>query len=315
MITNTHRKQRSKTSGFSLVEMLSVVGVIGVISAIAIPSVTNTNDASRLAATKRNAQNVVSVYQSAQSAGLIFLDDSGDLEKTVRKVVEGGLVPDGVFEGTFFGLPELSEADIKLAMEYIDFRNNGLEYFSQGVDENERVSIEAPDPVVAGGNAPLPPVAVADPTEVFEPLVVPPPTGTGATSSIAVPGSNSSTQTFNVADPSKQGDTETLIQSIDSSSAPIYYTPPSANENKNGNQSSITPQPSVSRGTTVADRNQTAAGNNRNGRTQAQRGWYNRQNWNRGQNTRNNRYQLSTPSFYTAPSRSNRSGGNSRWWR
>ncbi len=111
--------------------MLSVVGIIGVISAIAIPNFSGTRGASQEAVAKRNAQNIASVYESAENAGLFFRSGT-DLLATISNVVSGGIVQDGAFEGTFFGLSSLSDAEQLAASQYLVLEGERLRYSPEG---------------------------------------------------------------------------------------------------------------------------------------------------------------------------------------
>lgn len=116
-------KKKAK-GGFSLVEMLVVIAVIGIIAAIAVPNIGRINESAKDAAARRNAQNVASVYASAQAAGL---DLSGDNKKdTILKVIAGDKVTEeGPFKDTFFGVPGLNKTDAvddtKGAAKYLTF--------------------------------------------------------------------------------------------------------------------------------------------------------------------------------------------------
>jgi prepilin-type N-terminal cleavage/methylation domain-containing protein len=55
--------------GFSLVELLVVIAVIGVIAAIAIPAMSGIFGQSEATRTQRNAQSIVSTFNSARAAG------------------------------------------------------------------------------------------------------------------------------------------------------------------------------------------------------------------------------------------------------
>jgi prepilin-type N-terminal cleavage/methylation domain-containing protein len=107
--------------GFSLVEMLVVIAVIGIIAAIAVPTIGKINDSAEEAKDRRNAQSLASVFATAQTAGLNFYVDA-DPTGTVDLIIAGDTVTDaGPFLGTFFGVPNLSDADRDAAMTYLIF--------------------------------------------------------------------------------------------------------------------------------------------------------------------------------------------------
>ncbi len=119
-----------KQAAFSLVEMLSVIAVIGIISAIAVPGVSRINDSAREATAKRNAQNIASIYASAQAAGLSFNVGNGDVLQTIQQVIAGGTASGGVFDGAYFGLPGLSESEQLACLPYLSFQGTSLIYQS-----------------------------------------------------------------------------------------------------------------------------------------------------------------------------------------
>ena len=75
---NTARLDSIQGAGFSIVEMLIVIAVIGIISAIAIPGISDISKRAKDANIRRNAQNLNSIYASAQSAGYDFAYEDGD---------------------------------------------------------------------------------------------------------------------------------------------------------------------------------------------------------------------------------------------
>ena len=117
-------------SGFSLVELIMSVAVLGILVSLAIMTmpyiygaVTETHD-------QRNAQELVTVYESAQAAGLNFAGP--DLDTTVHNIVNGGTPTDGAFRGQTFMLNGLTAQDMAGAETYLSFANGALTYNSAG---------------------------------------------------------------------------------------------------------------------------------------------------------------------------------------
>ena len=120
-------KNIKRNAAFSLIEMLVVIAVIGIIAAIAVPNIGRINDAAQDSKDMRNAQNLASVCAAAQAAGLDFVDT--DAATTIPLIVTGGTVTDvGPFQGTFFGVPNLSAADQTAAAAYLTVANGMLVY-------------------------------------------------------------------------------------------------------------------------------------------------------------------------------------------
>lgn len=121
-------------AGFSLVEMLTVIAVMGILSAMAIPQFQEIREAAQISKDQNNAQQIVSMYHSAQSLGLDF--DGTDKMSTIDKVVTGGTVERGTFEGTFFGLPHLTPIQKQRAANYIIITGGALQYIGTGAGDD-----------------------------------------------------------------------------------------------------------------------------------------------------------------------------------
>jgi type IV pilus assembly protein PilA len=101
--------KKKANQGFSLVEMLVVIAVIGVIAAIAIPSIGSINASAKTAVAERNAQSVMSVYQSGLAAGATWTPVT-DAASLITAVVKGTLGT-GAFSSTNFQVPGMSAGD------------------------------------------------------------------------------------------------------------------------------------------------------------------------------------------------------------
>ena len=124
---------KSVKKAFSLVEMLVVIAVIGIIAAIAVPNIGRINDSAKEATARRNAQNVASVFASAQAAGLNFAQASTTPADIVTAVVTGAKVTEkGPFENTWFGVPGLTADDQTAALTYLTYDTNSAQLLYNG---------------------------------------------------------------------------------------------------------------------------------------------------------------------------------------
>ncbi|MFZ4765166.1 MAG: type II secretion system protein [Roseimicrobium sp.] len=116
-----------RAGGFSLVELLVTICVLGSIASIAILAIGSLKENSSRTRDRRNAQEIVAIYTAARAAGLNFVVD-GDMEQTVRNVVAGGVVTEGAFAGSHFGLPGLDVREQESAQAHLEISGGELLY-------------------------------------------------------------------------------------------------------------------------------------------------------------------------------------------
>lgn len=118
---------RSRTKGFSLVEILVVIGTLGVLAAIAIAVTTGINESARDARNRRNAQFAASVYASAHAAGAVFASSAGDVGGVIQELNEGKQGR-GPLVATNFRLPTMpiEDMDQMVALLTYDPSTGGL---------------------------------------------------------------------------------------------------------------------------------------------------------------------------------------------
>ena len=86
-------------------------------------------DATRDSKDRRNAQNIASVYASANAAGHDFIPKGeADLEAIVELVVTGHTIKakNSPFDGVFFGIPSLSKTEQIDAAYYLKLNSSQL---------------------------------------------------------------------------------------------------------------------------------------------------------------------------------------------
>lgn len=137
MRLNEARMQHSATSlcrGLTLFELLMTLAIIGLLTAIALPSMSALQGGEvQETRHRRNAQEIASVFATAQAAGLNFAT-TGSLEQTVRNIIVGGSPPDGPFQNKIYAVKGLQEDDIAGVQNYLTLTGDVLSYHSHGVN-------------------------------------------------------------------------------------------------------------------------------------------------------------------------------------
>ena len=121
-------------SAFSLIEILITVSIIVLMSLIFIPQISKMHETSTESRDRRNAQHIVTVFSSAQAAGLDFFV-TGDKAATISAAVTGATVTEGgPFYRAYFGMPGITEESQLKAANYLamDEEDRTLVYLTKG---------------------------------------------------------------------------------------------------------------------------------------------------------------------------------------
>ncbi len=110
--------------GFSLIELLFAMAIISMLSAVAMFGLSDVNGAARTAKSKRNAQSICSLFQSARSVGVNFNSDTkeGILEELIKGKSGKGALSTSVFQLSLEGEEKASA----LAYCKFDMASNAL---------------------------------------------------------------------------------------------------------------------------------------------------------------------------------------------
>jgi type II secretory pathway pseudopilin PulG len=119
--------------GFSLFEMAVIIAIIGVLAWLAIPTIGSVNTSAQLAAAKRSAQNIVSIYASGEAAGVDW--KATDVTSAIAAVHEGKEAATGPFQGRPFRVPASPEESATLVKSFLAWGPEGLE-MNRAAEEN-----------------------------------------------------------------------------------------------------------------------------------------------------------------------------------
>lgn len=118
--------------GFSLFELLMFLSILGILTALAVPGLAGQQEAFKSARDRRNAQEIVTVCTAAKAAGLDFVA-AGDLDTTIRNVIQGGTPSHGVLKGKMFRITSLDDASAAAAARFLAIEHGQLIYRNRDV--------------------------------------------------------------------------------------------------------------------------------------------------------------------------------------
>lgn len=134
---NTDVFSRRQQYGFSLLELLVVVTTIALLAAIALPMLSDTQSASKIAAAKRQAQQIVAVFTSGLYAGAPSFVSASNVDEALDALGKGD-TGKGPLSSLRFHLPGVSAKmdGQRIGKEkstfYIVWENNTLAYWPMG---------------------------------------------------------------------------------------------------------------------------------------------------------------------------------------
>jgi prepilin-type N-terminal cleavage/methylation domain-containing protein len=118
---------RTKSAGFSLVELLTAIAILGILAFIALPTINLQLTEAKKIRAKRDAQTIASVAANAQAAGDPTIEQATDLTAAIAKVRAG--VPGlGPFAHLKFAVPNLTRDTIAQASAYLTWENGKIHY-------------------------------------------------------------------------------------------------------------------------------------------------------------------------------------------
>jgi hypothetical protein len=109
------RLQLQNSAGFSVTELLILIAVVALIAGMAIPTIDVVTQSPVDA--RRNAQSVVSVYQSGYAAGVEWTGATRNAK--IESVIVGQAPTNGTFAGKTFRVPNLRGPDKTACYRYI----------------------------------------------------------------------------------------------------------------------------------------------------------------------------------------------------
>lgn len=112
-----------RSQAFSVVEMLIVIAVMSVMAAAAIAFYGRYHrDVLLKVRNQRNAQEITALAMGASAAGATVIEP-GDMEGTIRNLMEGRNGTLGTFKGRIFRISQLSDQEIEGAMLHLNWRD------------------------------------------------------------------------------------------------------------------------------------------------------------------------------------------------
>lgn len=112
--------------------MLIVIAVMSVMAAAAIAFFGKYHrDVLLKVRDQRNAQEITALAMGASAAGARVIQP-GDMQATIRRLIEGRNGSLGTFKGRLFRISPLSEEEIAGAMQYLEWRDGFPSYLPAG---------------------------------------------------------------------------------------------------------------------------------------------------------------------------------------
>jgi hypothetical protein len=122
---NTTATSTTRTSGFSLFEMMTFVCILGILVSLAMPLFGNVQEIEQATA-KRNAQSFCTLAYAASAAGLNVAAGTEDKVEVLKRLVKGITIKKGVLKGREFKLPNMTEQEIIEASAHVHISEGEL---------------------------------------------------------------------------------------------------------------------------------------------------------------------------------------------
>lgn len=122
-----------RPAGVTILELLVTIAIIGVVASIVLPSLPMVLGETKQARNRRNAQNIVSLYNNARSSGATGIDTSSK-ETIIAALMQGISVndPASAFDGHRFALGTMESSAVSEVKPYIRLSGGVLDYVADG---------------------------------------------------------------------------------------------------------------------------------------------------------------------------------------
>jgi|GEM_PF-445431 len=115
-------------AGFSLLEMLMTVAILGIMTSIGLAWFGGDGSQVRQARDQRNAQNICTLCQAVEAAGLNLADEAETGLDIARRLSQGITIEKGALKGRTFQVPGLGQEELEGAARFLNIQNGQIRY-------------------------------------------------------------------------------------------------------------------------------------------------------------------------------------------